>query len=103
MPSGASTGASAPAGCIVCNFAMLLVRAMSLSGICPTGNTMSTMPLSMACRGMESYSASSGNWARVTPPASLILAMPTEPSEPAPESSTPMACVSWALAKVRKN
>ena len=60
------------------------------------------MPEAMALDGMPSYSASSGSWAMVTPPASLIRRRPRVPSEPVPVSTMPMALPSWVSARVRK-
>ena len=77
-------------------------RSISRSGISAAVVTKSTMPVAMALRGMLSYSASAGSWANVMPPISLTLDSPTEPSEPAPDSTMPIARSRWASARVRK-
>jgi len=42
------------------------------------------MPVAMALRGIEEYSASSGFCTRMMPPASLTARTPMAPAEPAP-------------------
>jgi len=51
------------------------------------GRTKSARPVATALRGIDPYSASSGSWTRMIPPASLTALMPTDPSEPAPEKT----------------
>ncbi len=55
------------------------------------GRIQSTVPSAIALRGMLSVRASSGSWAMVTPPCSLMARSPTAPSLPAPERMMPMA------------
>ncbi len=55
------------------------------------GNTKSTAPLPMALCGMPPCPAVPGSWAKVIPPTALISKSPSVPSEPVPESTTPMA------------
>ena len=49
-----------------------------------TGSTKSAIPVAIALRGIDGYSASSGSCTRMMPPASLTALAPTAPSEPAP-------------------
>ncbi|MNS81261.1 hypothetical protein D3C72_1149710 [compost metagenome] len=76
---------------------------LSRSGMAAIGRMMSTMPVAMALRGMASCSASSGCWANVTPPCSLMRASPSDPSDPPPVSTMPTARVVCTSASVRKN
>ena len=52
----------------------------------------------MAARGIESYSAVVGSWAMAMPPPALISRNPAMPSEPMPESTTPIPGPSGPLA-----
>lgn len=51
----------------------------------------STEPLPTALCGMPSCLADSRSWAKVMPPAALISASPSVPSEPVPDRITPIA------------
>ena len=66
-------------------------RATSASAIFATGSTSSTAPVAIALRGIPSYSASYGSCAMARPPPSLTAFSPRLPSEPVPDSTTPMA------------
>ncbi len=68
-----------------------------------TGSTKSILEFAIALRGMSSYSASSGDCTKVTPPCSSMRAMPTAPSAPVPDSTIPTALLWWVSASVRKN
>jgi hypothetical protein len=61
------------------------INSGSRSAISRTGRMKSACPVAIALRGIDPYSASSGSWTRMMPPASLTVLMPTEPSDPAPE------------------
>ena len=52
---------------------------------------------------MQACSASSGSWAMVSPPRSLMRLMPMAPSPSAPESTIAVACGPWVSASERKN
>jgi hypothetical protein len=67
--------------------AMLVMR----SGISAGSATMSTQPAPMALLGMESNCADLGLCASVSPPCDLIACRPSVPSDPMPDSTTPMA------------
>ena len=60
----------------------------------------------MALRGIDPYSASSGSWTRMMPPASLTALIPTDPSEPAPErtmaKSSPRCAASERKNKINR-
>ena len=75
----------------------------SRAGMSPTGRTQSTMPVAIAERGMPECSASSGSWAIVRPPRSLMRLMPIAPSPSAPERTIAAAFGPCVSARVRKN
>ena len=52
--------------------------------------TKSTAPAVIALIGIDGQAALLGFWAKVTPPAALMAFSPRVPSEPVPESSTPI-------------
>ncbi len=54
------------------------------------GRTKSTHPEAMALRGMPSYAAEAGSWAKAMPPSALIAFAPSVPSEPVPDRITPI-------------
>ncbi len=68
----------------------------------PTGRIQSTIPVAIAERGIPECSASSGSWAIVRPPRSLIRLMPIAPSPSAPERTIAAARGPWVSARVRK-
>ncbi|MEP7352596.1 MAG: hypothetical protein ABI824_05135 [Acidobacteriota bacterium] len=64
------------------------------------GRIESTTPAVIALIGMPGHCAVFGSCANVTPPAALMALNPNVPSDPVPESTTPMAarCCSSASA-----
>lgn len=64
---------------------------------------MSTTPRPSALRGMLSYFADSGACAIVRPPCSRTALRPSEPSDPVPERTIPIALSPWSSASERKN
>ena len=65
------------------------------------GSTKSTQPLSIALRGMPGTWRSCSSCAKVIPPTALISHRPSVPSEPVPESTTPIARACWSSASER--
>ena len=47
----------------------------------------------MALRGMPSYAAELGSWAKAMPPSALIALTPSVPSEAVPDRITPIDLV----------
>jgi len=56
-------------------------------------------PASMALRGMSKYLAEASASAKEMPDSALIDCKPTVPSEPVPESTTPMARLPCSSAR----
>jgi hypothetical protein len=75
------------------------------SGSSSAGATTSASPASMALRGMLSNLAEVSAWTKATPAFSLIALRPRVPSEPMPESTTPMlrSCRSSASERKKKS
>ena len=61
------------------------------SGMSEGTATMSAKPAVMALRGIESNCADEGSWATVRPPTAFSACNPSVPSDPMPDSTTPMA------------
>jgi hypothetical protein len=57
----------------------------------------------MALSGMSRNCADEGDCASARPPSALIARRPSVPSDPAPESTTPMARPFASAASARKN
>ena len=55
----------------------------------------------MALRGMPSYRAVEGSWAKVMPPSALMSSRPSVPSAPVPEKTIPIAPAPWLSASER--
>ena len=66
------------------------------------GMPVSTTPARIALRGMSPNLAVCGDCAKVIPPPALIARRPSVPSDPLPESTTPMACGPRCVARVSK-
>ena len=73
------------------SFASCATYSIRRFGIADAFSTQSIIPESIALRGIEMCSASSGSWAMVRPPRSLIRLMPNTPSLSAPERITAVA------------
>ena len=89
-PGRASGGGSSP-------FTMAAIVVASAAD----GTIASTVTFAIALAGIPEYSASSGSWTIVPPPAALITARPAEPSSRVPDSTTPTTRLSKALAAER--
>ena len=70
--------------------------------IWPGDKIRSTPSAAIAARGMPSYLAVSGVWAKVIPPPALISHRPNEPSVAVPERTTPTARAPAYSANERK-
>src|SRR5262249_30394864 len=82
-------------GLLVCAVQPLLLinlqhSSVSFGPISSNRRTKSTQPFAIAASGMGLNSAVSGSCAMVTPPDSLIVRMPPEPSLPEPLNTTAM-------------
>ena len=80
-------------------------KAISCAGMLAGGSTKSANSVARALRGMPSNSADSGLCTSTRPPACLMARMPSVPSLPVPDSTTPTACSCrlWASEVMKKS